>query len=971
MRTRGGSTRTRRGSDVGGPRSGLPAVLSRSRVALRIARRTSLRSVGRSTLIAAMVALPVAGLASAALVVQSTIPSNAETLTVGLGQTEARVQMVSAPNSTLTQTPFEPLLWQVATDATGTPTGAEPGGVIAEPAAFLPAGTRILPIVDGLSLTAETKEGIAAFPGTEGEVWDESFAGRYDLVAGRAPRTAEEVAVTPATLPRLGVELGGTVRLLAPAERSVTVVGLVDEQTQPDAGQAFFMAPGALTGHTSNLSVGQQVQQTSFYLPDTPLSWRQVQELNKQGAIVLSRDVFEHPPVPGTYRDLGNFNPILSYLSIVAAIGGFAVFEIALLAGAAFMVGARQQQRSLATVASVGANRSTLFSIVTSSGLVLGLVGGLAGIAIGIGGGALFMQITDDGNATQYWGFHLSWPMMAAILAFAVVVGWLAAIVPAINASRIDVVSALRGARRPAPPRRRRPIAGLILVLGGIALTLAGGILMIVLESRGSYNQSPPLTTVAMAAMVVGPIVAQLGLVLCSGLLLRGGARLLSRVGIGARLASRDAARNTGRSVPALAAIMTTVFAAIVAMTMIASFETSSRDNYQYSTMPGQMQVDLTYWDPAANGSQARYDKPEDFANVLRTTAGVDTVRVLQTVPNIADSGFASTQPAADADALLPLVSVPPPNLCPNDPRSPDYKEGSQAARDDWRCGNAFSSGYGGINQLLVGDSKDLALVLGRQPSEAAIQALATGGAVSLYPQYIQEHSLNVSWWTGTQMRNGDDTLPGARPTRTESLSVVIDEPTHAIHFGVFVSPSTADRLGIAYEPSLVLASTTTPPNGDQLDALHQQLSTLTGVPSSVNVSVELGPQDTSGPIAWGLLALSSLIAIAAAAVAIGLARFDGRQDDATLSSIGSSPLVRRNFTFWQALVLAGIGAVLGGAVGLLPAIAFTLPGAELRFAAPWLQIATTVVGLPLVIACGSWLLARRSKVAPRRVTIG
>ncbi len=956
------SKRTRRGSDVGGPRNGLPAVLSRARVALRIARRSSLRSLGGSAVIAAMVALPVAGLAAAALIDQSMKPIPSETLSVELGETEARLQMVSSPDKGLTQDPFEPSWWDV-----GNQINADPTGVIAGPASLFPVGTRMLPILKGLSVTAETRTGIAAFPATEGMVWDASFAGRYDLVAGRAPRAAGEVVVTPSTLPRLGVELGDTVLLLAPTKRTVTVVGLLDEQTQADARQAFFVATGELTDQMT----GERIEQTRYYLPDTPLSWQQVQELNKQGATVLSRHVLENPPAPGSYQSMGDHGSTLGLLAMVAAIAGFAVFEVALLAGAAFMVGARQQQRSLATVASVGANRSTLFSIVTSNGMVLGLVGGLVGIGIGIAGGSLFMRLTDNGDATRYWGYHLSWPMMVTILAFAVLIGWLAAIVPAINASRIDIVSALRGARKPALPSRRRPIVGLILLLGGIAIALAGGTLTIVLDSSSSYSWENPLTGVTTAILVAGPIVALLGLVLCSGLLLRGGAWLLRRVGIGARLASRDAARNNGRSVPALAAIMTTVFTAVFAMTMISSAEVSISDSYQYSTMPDQVRVGLTYWDPFANGPQAKYDQPEDFANALRTNLDVETVRVIRSVPDFSHMDTEGAATPVDGAALLPMISIPTQNICPMDIRSPQFELDSHAGDDDWRCQNPYVRSSYGYSQLVVGDTEDLALVLGRQPSAAAIQALGTGGAVSLYPEYVDDNTVSVSWFTRDQWSSGDVNLAGTRPSRTESLSAVIDEPSHAINFGVFISPATADQLGLPFEPSIVLASTTTPPSNDKLDAVRQQLATLTGVPDGVNFGVETGPQETAGLLSWALLGLSSLIAIAAAAVAIGLARFDGRQDDATLSSIGSSPLVRRNFAFWQALLLAGIGAVLGGAVGLIPAIAFTLPGAELTFAAPWLQIATTVIALPLLIACGSWLLAKRSKIQPRRVTIG
>ncbi|MCO5293786.1 MAG: hypothetical protein M9882_02605 [Homoserinimonas sp.] len=118
----------------------------------------------------------------------------------------------------------------------------------------------------------------------------------------------------------------------------------------------------------------------------------------------------------------------------------------------------------------------------------------------------------------------------------------------------------------------------------------------------------------------------------------------------------------------------------------------------------------------------------------------------------------------------------------------------------------------------------------------------------------------------------------------------------------------------------------------------------------------------------WGLLGLAGLIAIASSAIAIGLARFDGRQDDATLSAIGAGRFVRKSFAFWQAIVITGIGSLLGAVTALVPAWALGPTG--LPFVPPWLQIGQIVIALPFLIAVGSWLLTMRSKVLARRVAI-
>jgi hypothetical protein len=62
-----------------------------------------------------------------------------------------------------------------------------------------------------------------------------------------------------------------------------------------------------------------------------------------------------------------------------------------------------------------------------------------------------------------------------------------------------------------------------------------------------------------------------------------------------------------------------------------------------------------------------------------------------------------------------------------------------------------------------------------------------------------------------------------------------------------------------------------------------------------------------------------------------------------------------------------GIGSLLGAAMGLVPALALSA-NPDLPFAAPWMQIALTVVVLPVVIAAGSLLPTMRSTLSARRM---
>ena len=943
---------------------------ARQRIALTLARRSSIRALGRSALIAALIAIPIAGLSAIVVVGESRQPTNAETASTLLGRSEAVLRVVSPPTPHLTQSAIVPFYFQ--TDGGETAGGA--GRV--EPSSVLPAGTPIIEVF-AASATVQTATGIATLPTLEGAPWDRSLAGHFDLLSGHWPTADDQIMVSPAALGRLGVAVGGTVTMLGPSTSTVTVVGVLVNRTQSSSTETLFGRSGVF----SRLDASARLIDTDFYLPDHPLDWAAVRQLNLSGITALSRAVLLDPPPPGSYPGPSASSAHQQILLVAGILGAFGAFEVVLLAGAAFAVNARQQQRTLAIVASVGGSRSILFRILASTGIVLGAIGGLLGVVVGIGAAWLFMALSSDGSSTQYYGVHLNSMLLAIVIAFAVVIGWVAAIAPAISGSKLDVVGALRGARRPPNTGRRRPVIGLIVLLAGLVLTVTGGISLVVLATAGSAPGNSGLAQFAVSLVVIGPLACQIGLALCGPLLLRWIAALSSRAGIGARLATRDAARNPARTVPAFAAILTTVFVAVFAMSTVASAQAVQSAQYRYVTAEGQVMSRVNSYD--AHGEMKPVEDVRGLATALRQSLDVRELRTLSSVPEyFGNPGGNPDRTAVDPAELHPQLRVPAENLCPSNPNSPEHSPkfdisgtpAFRALKTDPRCdatdqnANSSSSYYG---HIWVGDAADLGLALGQVPSARATAALASGGAVSLHSVYVHNGALDIAWWTTKQVDDGASFEHPNDAIRVDSVPAVVETGAHPVDFGIFVSPQTAARLGLAAEPSIVLASLTTPATSAQLDAARQATLAVTqSLPSNTTVSVETGPTDDTALIAWALLAVAAFIAIASAAVAIGLARFDGRADDATLASLGAGPRTRRDIAFWQSLLICGLGAVLGAGLGLLPAFALELPGGTSPFVPPWTQVATIAIALPVVIAVASWLLAGRAAPVVRRAAV-
>lgn len=913
---------------------------SRWVIALRIARRGSLQSWGRSLLVIALIAAPVAALSAAGILIPSTQSTLQERIRNTLGSAQAKLTVVADPTSDVQQGVEGGYDYLATGDGTSAPRFVDPRTV-------LPRSMRVLAIGGGAG-TFRTPTGVVSLAVQTGPTWDRSLdGGPYVLLSGRRPAGPTEVLVSPATLRRLGTRLGATIRMLKPAPHLLTVVGTARDRSLPGDALTVFGAAALIPSAASPNGL-------TFYVPTTPVGWTLVERLNRAGTTVFSRQVLQHPPALPAARQFGGGGPNFATVAVVVIALVFTVLEVGLLAGAAFAVGARLQQRTLATVASVGAERAMLRRVVTASGVVLGAAGGLAGVGLGFLGAVTVMRLTDDGSWSRYPGLHVPWPVLAGAVAFAVLVGWLSALVPARAAGRIDVVAALRGAR--APHRiGRRPIVGAVLLAAGIALTLAGGGLLLA-TLQGSAGSSGAGQLGALALLAGGPVLAQIGVVLCAGLVLRSIARLLSAAPLPARLAARDASRNLGRAVPAVAAVMTTVFLASFAMSITNSVATSSAARYLWGlAQPGQAQSDVVTPEPTAPSpsyvarwaSTLRHDLPVARSATLTWSFGTDS-------PQFSTKGknpFASVHFPAPAN---------------------DCDERARLDLRNLRCGPFTANGGSGNsaqNAITIGTADGLALLLGHRPSSSALDALATGGAVALRSGIAPGGTATLDWYAPAQM-TGDDPLTKP-PLRRTTIPTAVDLPVHPIDTSLYITPSTARALGIVQSRPRVLLEFTRPPTDAEIDATNLALGALANTPDATGlVSLERGPQDYGSLIAWYLLAACLLIAISAGATAIGLARVDGRADDVTFAAVGAPPRIRRSIALVQALIICGTGAVLGTSLGLLPAAAIGGATTSYTFAPPLLQLLLTAVGIPLVIAIGSWLLVGHRTDLARRPAI-
>jgi len=270
---------------------------------------------------------------------------------------------------------------------------------------------------------------------------------------------------------------------------------------------------------------------------------------------------------------------------INSSIGGFLTPALLTFAGAALLVGAfiifntfsitvAERTREFAMLRTLGATRRQILASVATEALAIGLIASALGIALGL----LFA----GGLNAVFEAFGLGLPTASAELAartiiVALIVGvgvtMVSALSPALRATRVPPVAAMRTAGEPIPGRRRRfapYVAGTVVVLG-LLLLLVG------LFGSGPANSR-------LLSMAGGVVFLFIGVALSARWFVRplaGGVgwpvqRLFKEPGL---LARENAMRNPGRTATTAAALMVglglVVFVAVFAQSLKSSFTQS------------------------------------------------------------------------------------------------------------------------------------------------------------------------------------------------------------------------------------------------------------------------------------------------------------------------------------------------------------------------------------------------------------
>ncbi|MFA4930089.1 MAG: ABC transporter permease, partial [Patulibacter sp.] len=414
--------------------------------------------------------------------------------------------------------------------------------------------------------------------GGQSSVWQVSSAppsgfGDVEYVAGRAPRTADEVAVDARMAEDAGVRVGQTISVQGEGPRQpLRLVGLSRIGTGDTPFGAATIAfttttrAAELLGRTPDRYYGEILVRGRPGAVDEQVAQRIQAAIGDAG--MVRTGAAQATKQADDIRTAVSFLPtmLLVFAGIATFVGAFLIFNT-------FSITVAQRQRELALLRALGASRRQVRRLVSGEALVVGLVGAVLGMLAGLVVAPALRVTVRAFGADVPAGTVFSVRTLLISLAVGVLVTLLGSHLPARRATKVAPLEALRDASLPSARGElsRRPIlVGVAIGALGVA-TLLLGALGAVDGNAGTALAGGGagllfVATMLISPALVGPLAALVG-------------RPLERVfGIPGRLARDNAARQPARTAVTAGALMIGLALVVFATVLAAGLRETMRD---------------------------------------------------------------------------------------------------------------------------------------------------------------------------------------------------------------------------------------------------------------------------------------------------------------------------------------------------------------------------------------------------------
>jgi putative ABC transport system permease protein len=312
--------------------------------------------------------------------------------------------------------------------------------------------------------------------------------------------------------------------------------------------------------------------------------------------------------------DSKDTNESLKFITyFLLGFGGIALFVGAFVILNTLSITVAQRSREFATLRTLGASRRQVMRSVVLEGLVVGLLASVIGLVLGLGiakgMGSLFAAMGVDLPKS---GTVLAGHTVVISMLTGTIVTLVASIVPALRATRVPPISAVREGSAPeaSSGQGRKPYAAIAVVAGSLALIgagLFGGVMIALTFSVGVLALFVGIAMLAPRlvkplASVVGYPAARLG-------------------GSPGRLARENSLRNPGRTASTAAALMI----GLALVTVVATLGAGLRGSTE-TAVKKQVKADFVVTAKDGGGSfTAASDAVFGSADGVKVISGVRT----------------------------------------------------------------------------------------------------------------------------------------------------------------------------------------------------------------------------------------------------------------------------------------------------------------------------------------------------------
>ncbi|MET7968874.1 FtsX-like permease family protein [Micromonospora sp. NPDC005305] len=461
---------------------------------------------------------------------------------------------------------------------------------------------------DGARLIGSNGKVVTSFgPPQLGENW----LGESDLVKlreGRAPQADDEIVVNVALAEAAKVKVGDRVGVLTLApKKEFTLVGVfgysggrdsvggVNEVafTTPVAQQLMLGKPGVFSNVTAQATGGT-----------TPEALRDqvARSLGADYEVKTGKQLADDASA-GLKEGLSFFNKILlGFAAVALLVGTFLILNT-------FSIIVAQRTRELALMRAIGASGRQVIGSVVLEAVAVGLIASVLGLAAGIGVGALLAYLFGKlaGGLTLA---GLGVPPAAVIGAFAVgtVITVVAALLPALRASRIPPIAAMQDVATPDRPLTK------VTVGGSVVTAIGAGLLFLGLGGHAGDN--------TLATILGGVLFAFIGVALLTPLISRPVVALLGTIfawSVPGKLGRLNSGRNPRRTAITAAALMVGI-ALVTGVTVILDSAKGSISALAEDTIKAELVI---------SGAQAGPRPPSFDPAVLEKAAAIPGVRLV------------------------------------------------------------------------------------------------------------------------------------------------------------------------------------------------------------------------------------------------------------------------------------------------------------------------------------------------------